>query len=247
MKIQELIDMRKKFAYPIKRMIKIYEETFQRAAPEDYGTIVEGMLVARYKPWESRMQMYKTALSKDRLYIVEQFLRLQMGRFNNSIFMEFGIYEGGVTRMMLDLNAYYGKDNLIIAVDSFKGVRGAVKADKHKNGDYACFDENAVRNYINGAKIVKGRIPFVLEDSIRNGNIVFAHVDLDVYGPTLATLEYVQWNSALHCHSIVIVDDYGLETCPGVKQAVDEFVYKYPDKWTLIYLPTGQALLMKIK
>ena len=248
MKIQEIIDFRKPFAYSLKKMINIYKDTFQRSAPEFYGPIVEGLLVARYKPWDKPAEkVYKTALSKDRLHIIEQILRLQFRRSQSSAFMEFGIYEGGVTKMMLDLNKEYERKNRVYAVDSFEGVRGALKdSDNHENGDYACHNIESAKEYIKGAEVFQGIIPDILTKiHLYSRDVVFAHIDLDVYLPTLRTIEWVDWHSSTY-NAMMIVDDYGLETCPGVKQAVDEFMAGPSGvRWALIYLPTGQALLIK--
>lgn len=41
----------------------------------------------------------------------------------------------------------------------------------------------------------------------------------------------------------MIFDDYGFESCPGTRQAVDEFMADKPER--VIHLTTGQALLQK--
>jgi len=44
----------------------------------------------------------------------------------------------------------------------------------------------------------------------------------------------------------VIVDDYGFTTCPGAKQALDEFVDEGGEPFVLHKLDSGQALLIRV-
>lgn len=69
----------------------------------------------------------------------------------------------------------------------------------------------------------------------------FVHVDVDLYMPTEASLEF--FYPQLVPGGAIVVDDYGFTSWPGVKQAVDEFC----SKWgvPLIRLTTGNAILLK--
>ena len=42
---------------------------------------------------------------------------------------------------------------------------------------------------------------------------------------------------------IIVCDDYGFSTCPGAKQAFDEFIKEKPE--SIIHVPTGHALLLR--
>lgn len=56
--------------------------------------------------------------------------------------------------------------------------------------------------------------------AIGEGPVAFAHVDLDLYEPTLAVLQY------LFCYGrtpVVVIDDYS-DRFPGIKAAVDRVV-----------------------
>ncbi|MEM4331709.1 MAG: TylF/MycF/NovP-related O-methyltransferase [Candidatus Micrarchaeia archaeon] len=70
------------------------------------------------------------------------------------------------------------------------------------------------------------------------------HLDVDVYEPTRFSLNF--FKDKLQPGGIIIVDDYGFTTCPGVKKAVDEFT-RNNINYELFHLLTGQALLIKIK
>jgi O-methyltransferase len=71
-------------------------------------------------------------------------------------------------------------------------------------------------------RVVKGWIPaqtFVGECAHRK--YAFAHIDVDLYEPTKASLDF--FYDRMPEGSIIVVDDYGSSTFPGCKIAVDEF------------------------
>lgn len=70
----------------------------------------------------------------------------------------------------------------------------------------------------------------------------FMHLDVDIYESTRCALEFL--DHRLVKGGVVVVDDYGFVTCPGVKRAVDEFVLDKPRYFSL-QLPTGQNVLVR--
>lgn len=190
----------------------------------EYGVIFEGMTIPRYVPWE-RGHSYHTALSDDRFHMIDQLERSAP----DGAAVEMGVFTGGVTRMFLDA----GRPTF--AFDTFEGIAGAdPKVDMHKDGEYHGGD---VLDYIAGAKIVKGEIPDSLA-TITMPMISIAHIDLDVKAPTAAALDWVY--SRLHMDGVIIMDDYGSSTCPGVREAVDEF-----QDGRKLYIPTGQMIIWR--
>lgn len=124
-----------------------------------------------------------------------------------------------------------GKD--VVAFDTFEGVKGAGEFDLHEDGDYNGQD---VSEYIVGAEIVKGFVPDTFAG--RDDKISFAHLDMDIYSPTKSALEYIF--PRLLDGGMIVLDDYGFWTTPGVKKAVDEFQHGRK-----VYLPTGQMVIFK--
>jgi hypothetical protein len=41
---------------------------------------------------------------------------------------------------------------------------------------------------------------------------------------------------------IIVLDDYGFESCPGVTRAADDFFASRPEE--IVMLPTGQAFVI---
>lgn len=189
-----------------------------------YHYHLSGHVVPKYMPWKDSPYKYNTALSDEKMHVIEQLL----DSAPDGDCVEMGVYTGGVTRMMLD------KGRKVFAFDTFEGIKGAGNSDMHKDGDY---NGGSVSDYIDGAVIVKGMIPITL-DSAEVGEIAFAHIDMDVYEPTVHALEFV-YERLVHGGTIVL-DDYGNVTTPGVKKAVDEFT-----KGRKLFLPNSQMLIFK--
>lgn len=230
MNIQQYLDSYKKENESIKleiiKAIQSYATPVHESVPErdKYGVIFEGFAVARYMPWLPAANYYNTALSPDRLYMIKQFLEMAP----EGKCVECGVYTGGVTRMMLD--AY--RD--VIAFDTFEGIKGAGEFDLHQDGDY---DAGDVTKYIQGAEIVRGEIPYTFNGR-DDTDIAFVHLDMDIYEPTRAALAY--FYPRMREGGIIVLDDYGFWTTPGIKKAVDEFHFAKK-----IYLPTGQMVIFR--
>jgi hypothetical protein len=69
----------------------------------------------------------------------------------------------------------------------------------------------------------------------------FVHVDVDLYMPTKASLEF--FFPQMVPNGVIVVDDYGFTSWPGAKQAVDELCAAW--RVRLISLTTGNAILLK--
>lgn len=69
------------------------------------------------------------------------------------------------------------------------------------------------------------------------------HIDVDLYQPTLDSIEFF-WDK-LNVGGVLVCDDYGFETCPGAKKAMDDFFSK--KNMSVIHLPTGQGVVFKQK
>lgn len=229
MKIQEYINAAKQQRDEAKLEILSLIDSNKLKVPEFvedkslYGVIFEGLSIQRFQPWLTGHN-YRTALSPDRLYMISQFARIAPA---GGKFYECGVFTGGVTRMLLD----EGKD--VVAFDTFEGIKGAGEFDLHEDGDYNGQD---VSEYIVGAEIVKGFVPDTFAG--RDDKISFAHLDMDIYSPTKSALEYIF--PRLLDGGMIVLDDYGFWTTPGVKKVVDEFQHGRK-----VYLPTGQMVIFK--
>jgi hypothetical protein len=85
-----------------------------------------------------------------------------------------------------------------------------------------------------------GWIPAVFAD-VPETRWCFVHLDVDLYEPTLACLDY--FYPRLVDGGVIICDDYGAPLFPGAHRAWDEFCSKYDLPY--IVLDTGQSVILK--
>ena len=151
---------------------------------------------------------------------------------------------------------YDGRD--LHLIDSFKGIsqpgtEDRIDVRKTPHGDiengsvYAAgalsTPVDAVRQSMleySGVQIHEGWIPAVFS-ALPDTQWSFAHLDVDLYEPTLASLEY--FYPRLVSKGVIICDDYGAPLFPGAHRAWDEFCAT--NKIPYVVLDTGQSVLLK--
>jgi hypothetical protein len=80
------------------------------------------------------------------------------------------------------------------------------------------------------------RFPEVADRGFR-----FVYLDLDLYEPTRDSLAF--FYPRLRRGGVLACDDYLMSTCPGVRQAVDEFLADKPEK--MLGMPDGGGVFIK--
>ncbi len=105
-------------------------------------------------------------------------------------------------------------------------------------------DFATVKEYLKGFEnihIYKGRFQdSCVEIADRTFHIV--HLDVDLYEPTQFSLEF--FDSRLAVGGIIVVDDYEVHKCPGIKQSVKEFLERKENYFSCHPL-TEQIILVK--
>jgi hypothetical protein len=162
-------------------------------------------------------------------------------------FAEFGVCQGG----SLDLLARLHPERLIYGIDSFEGLPEPGKYDTfHKKGDFALsiletahlitwFREDKV-------EIIKGFSPEVFTKLPPHETFAFVHVDVDLYQSVKDAIDY--FYPRLIPGGMMIFDDYGFETTPGAKKAIDEWKCECSYRGRIVYNTghkTGQYLVVK--
>jgi hypothetical protein len=178
--------------------------------------------------------------SLDRKYTLDQLLKLTQSVEGNAA--ECGAYKGFSAYLIC--KAFQDSGRLVHLFDSFQGL----SAPGSRDGDYwtqgaLSSPEETLRDCLVGFdnyRVHRGWIPE------RFGGVIderfsFVHVDVDLYQPTLDSLEF--FYERMSRGGVVLMDDYGFSTCPGAKQAADEFFSDRPEP--IVMLPTGQAFVVK--
>lgn len=154
---------------------------------------------------------------------------------------------------IVECGVRYGKSTFFIlsglperhaeVFDSFEGLSNPSEEDgEHwKEGGLAVGIDrfkNSITPFAHRVTIHKGWIPDVLAEC-QTDKIAFLHLDLDLYEPTKAALEFLF--PRMVPGGVFVCDDYGSLLCPGAKKAVDEFFANRCEK--PICIPTAQCLV----
>lgn len=178
--------------------------------------------------------------SFDRKYTLNQLLRL-VDHIDGDV-AECGTYKGASAYLMC--TALAGTTALVHLFDSFEGLAAPLPADGAywQKGGLAT-SEDSLRQTLQGLenyRVYKGWIPDRFAE-VADRTFRFIHIDVDLYEPTLASLQF--FYPRLAPGGIILLDDHGFKSCPGAKLAADEFFAGKPERIAL--LPSGQAMTIK--
>ena len=192
----------------------------------------------------------RTKLYYDRLFTLYHTLTQSTRTAERSgpfVFCEVGTYRGGTMKFLCSCCEELKTNYRGIVCDTFEGHDAKdlqPTVTKHKEGDFSDTSIESVREYLKdySVQLIKGRIQESL--SAFPENIHFLHLDVDLYEPTAFAL--ASFGSRISHGGSIVVDDHGFSTCPGVEQAVEEFLQSQIGK-AFFYLPltTGQCVLVR--
>jgi O-methyltransferase len=219
-----------------------------------YGRYMTGIEI--FQPWlrdpdianlmrELNAEQSTTLVSSERLWTIK-WAFLQTRCLPGEVW-EAGVYRGGVARMVraLILNSGSTEQCALRLFDSFAGLpEPRIGIDCHHHlGDFSDTSLSEVRAFVGEDKFIDYRPGWIPETfaGLDHSIIRLAHVDVDLYESTLNCLRYIY--PRLVPGGIIVLDDYGFVTCPGVRKAADEFFIDRPD--VLLMLPSGQAILVR--
>lgn len=194
----------------------------------------------------------RTTLYYDRLYTIYQsllYLKTVVQPQQHINLVEIGVYKGGTSFFIASLANSLG---LIATHHSFDTFEGHAEEDvdpnievKHRPKSFSGTSYDDVKKVLcvlENVILYKGRFQDNCHN-LDNQKVHFAHIDMDIYIPTFFALKFLEQNLARG--GIMIVDDYGFTTCPGIKKAIEEFRALYPHYFGTPLL-TGQYLLIRL-
>ena len=177
--------------------------------------------------------------SADRKFFLRELLKLVDGIEGDTA--EAGVYLGASSWFICE--ARKGHDSVHWAFDSFEGLSTPTEQDgAYWHASDLTAAEDQARRVLEpyGAKVLKGWIPEVFERADIDA-LAFAHLDVDLYEPTLASMEF--FYPLLVPGGVIVCDDYGFDTCPGATEAVDGYMSGRPEP--VLHCPTGQGVIIK--
>jgi len=182
----------------------------------------------------------KTLLNAERAWTVYSLARQALGVEGD--FLEAGVYRGGTAlllRRVLDRKP--GRRRLHL-FDTFAGMpQTDPSRDRHRQNDFGDTSVEAVSGFVGrGEKIIfhEGLIPGTF-NGLEESRFAFSHIDVDLYRSVRDCCLFVYPRTVTG--GIILFDDYGFPSCPGARQAVDEFFADKPE-FPLV-LRTGQAVV----
>jgi O-methyltransferase len=185
-----------------------------------------------------------TVITPDRLHVLYT-LANQASALRGE-FWECGVFRGGTAMMLADVLARApsasGQPRLRL-FDTFEGMPTTDDTrDLHVAGDFADTSAASVLERVGGARhanVHQGFLPATFR-GLEASAIAFAHVDLDIYQSMLDACVFIY--PRMTPGGFMVFDDYGMPSCPGARQAVDEFFRDRPER--PLILPTGQAVVI---
>jgi O-methyltransferase len=184
-----------------------------------------------------------TLVSADRCWILANFIA--QARQLEGDFAEFGVFRGGTALLAARLLAQGGDSRPLHLFDSFAGMPKTSADEPYNAGDFNQTSAEKVGALVTptGAN-VKLHVGYIPDTFVNAGidRLAFAHVDVDLYQSVLDCVEYIY--PRLVPGGILIFDDYGFPGCVRAREATDKAFENLREK--PIYLPTGQALVIKL-
>jgi hypothetical protein len=170
-----------------------------------------------------------TGLSRQKLYLLWHLCR-QTQALEGDIF-EAGVGSGGSARLILDALLLQNVRRTVWLLDTFEGYQ---KIDRKQDGAHVQMNqcrgnsyeevERLLANDIVAVKLIKGLIPATLAEVATN-KICFAHIDVNLYEPTLAATEFCL--RRLVPGGIMVFDDYCWPATYSARKAIDEACNKF--------------------
>jgi hypothetical protein len=217
---------------------KITEFIYPRYRFSEFGRIFleDADFLAYYERFEGRTNYH----SLDRKYTLDQLLKLMAHVPGDTA--ECGAYKGASSYLICHRNRGDGRQHHVF--DSFAGLSapGSQDGTYWQNGDLAT-SEDIIRSNLHEFDFVyyhAGWIPDRFPE-VANRRFAFVHIDVDLYQPTLDSLEF--FYDRLSPGAIIVCDDYGFTSCPGARKAMDEFFQGKSEE--VVSLTTGQAFVIK--
>lgn len=164
-------------------------------------------------------------------------------------FVECGVNTGILSLAICHYLDFNTLDKRFFLFDTFSGIPEdqpsygeSAENIRQKNEYYFDCFELAAKNFAPWpkARLVRGKVPDTL-NTVDIDRVCYLSLDMNVAEPELAAL--IHFWPRLVQGAIVLIDDYGWQTCEQQKAAIDGFAAKIDTP--VLFLPTGQGIIVK--
>jgi len=192
------------------------------------------------------MALFRAVSGKTLLDIVSCHVLYQLAR-NARILSgdvaEVGVYWGGSAKLLAKTMMTYEKT--IHLFDTFRGLpEPNEQYDRYQRGAFSDTSLEGVEHFLKdcpNTRIYPGVFPQTASP-LNDTRFCLVHVDIDIYPSALDCCRF--FYPRLTEKGVMIFDDYGYPSCPGVEKAVNDFFDEKIE--TPVYLPTGQCVVIKV-
>jgi O-methyltransferase len=202
-----------------------------------------------FQPWllEEFRSLYravsrKTLLNAERAWTLYSLARQALSVEGD--FLEAGVYRGGTALLLRRVLDCGPGPRCLHLFDTFDGMPPTDPSrDWHRQNDFRDTSVETVSGFVGREDKIclhKGLIPETFE-GLEQSRFAFSHIDVDLYRSVRDCCLFVYPRTVTG--GIILFDDYGLPSCPGARQAVDEFFSDRPE-FPLV-LRTGQAVVFR--
>lgn len=180
-----------------------------------------------------------TLVDRERCYMLYQFT--DHVRSIHGDVAEVGVYKGGTAKLI----SLALQEKQIHLFDTFSGMppTDPEKDPYHHEGNFSDTSLGEVKKHLadcHNVHFYPGLFPDTATP-VAKKSFCFVHIDVDIYKSGMCCCEF--FYPRMEPGGIMVFDDYGFKSTPGLKMAVDEY---FSDKSSVaIYLPTGQAFVVK--
>jgi hypothetical protein len=198
---------------------------------------------------------YDNLLKQMRYYVLHQLATHAVEKFPALNFAECGCWWGHSTHILSRiLEAHSGFSGRLHVFDSFEGLSEFKPQDYSEYRSTPAMQERARRNFRSDLERVASGLsgfPFVTLHpgwipakffEVEDQEFSLVTVDVDLYEPIRDAMQF--FYPRLRQGGVMYFDDYGYETFPGAKLAVDEFRKTVTPQFFL-EMPMGSAFLIK--
>jgi O-methyltransferase len=178
-----------------------------------------------------------------RLYVIWTLALQAAKRHPGADLWECGVWKGHSAKFLAEIARLAG--SRLHLFDTFEGMpQTDPEKDFHRKGNFADTSLDGVKAFLSeyGASAIfhPGFIPDTFA-GLESAQIAFVNIDVDIYKSVKDSLEFVY--PRMLPGGTILFDDYGWHSCPGAREAVDEFAERM--NLLPLILPSGQAVITK--
>ena len=217
------------------------EKLFSALVPEEHLSDYERSFFREEQFRSDFASVESNFRSFDRKFALREFFQLAMNLPGDVA--ECGVFRGASSYVIARAAERAGVNKMMHLFDSFGGLSSPGQHDGdywHKGDMSADLDEvrRILAAFSEHIRFYPGWIPDRFHE-VSDLKFCFVHIDVDLYEPTRNAVEF--FGQRMVPGGLIVCDDYGFETCPGARRAIDEFVSRHDSK--VVHLPTGQGVI----